>query len=248
MQALDKIVSENEGKAVAIVSHGATLRLTMHGLMNGGDLTNVSGAPWGDNTCVSHFRYENGKYECVFLNDAEHLKNLPKFGDGLAWTTKDRAPKSTHYRLYDSDRDISALHKYHYDAWLEIFGEELSDFSALDRIIKKSVKKDGRNVTFWSVDGEEIGVIEMNPYAKVYPSAGHVSFLYMKPPFRRAGYGIRLLGHAISYYKAHGYKHLSVRCAEKNDVAYAFYTKYGFYEVFRENDDGIIQRIMLLDL
>lgn len=72
--------------------------------------------------------------------------------------------------------------------------------------------------------------------------------MYLAPEYRRKRYGIQLVGHAMSRYRALGKKHISVRVAETNTAARRFYEKYGFYEAFRESDGGILQRVMLLDI
>ena len=82
----------------------------------------------------------------------------------------------------------------------------------------------------------------------VYPNAGHISVVYLNPEFRRMRYGIQLIGHAMSYYKNIGKKHISVRVAEDNIPAQNFYKKYGFYEAFREVEDNTKQIVMLLDI
>ncbi len=82
----------------------------------------------------------------------------------------------------------------------------------------------------------------------LYPAAGHISLLYLKPEFRRMGLGFGLISYAAEKYKREGKRHITVRVAESNTSAYAFYKKHGFYEVFRETEETVRQIVMLLDI
>ncbi len=243
---LDRIVAENIGQAVAIVSHGATIRMLMHGLKNGDDLTGVESADWGDNTCVSHFQCENGKYTEIFSNCNEHLRSLAGFDEGMSWV-REGGGRNVRFENAKNPGDIGKIKNYHIIGEGEVFGGECN-LSQVERKAKKLLKKDEESIVFGFLGNEEIGMIELSVSQKVYPNAGHVSFLYLKPEYRRMRYGIQLIGHAMSRYKTLGKKHISVRVAENNTAARSFYEKYGFYEAFRESDSGIVQRIMILDI
>ncbi len=244
--ALDRIASENDGKAIAIVSHGATIRMLMHGLKNRDDLTGVESADWGDNTCISHFRREDGKYTEVFSNCNEHLRSLAGFDEGMSWV-REGGGRNVWFKNAVYPLDAEKIKNYHRLGEGEVFGEEC-DLARIERNTKKLLKKDDESIVFGLLGDEEIGIIELSVSQKVYPNAGHISFIYLKPEYRRKRLGIQLIGHAMSRYKALSKKHISVRVAETNTAAYSFYKKYGFYEAFRESDGGIIQRVMILDI
>lgn len=245
-EALEKIVSENEGKSIAIVSHGATIRMLMHGLRNNGNLENVASADWGDNTCISHFRFDGEKYIEVFLNCNDHLKTLYGFADGLSWV-REGGGKNVWFKSATKD-DIEKIKEYRILGEKEVFGRDTKNLKPFEKRVERFIKKDAESIVFGYLLDEEVGIIELDIAANVYPKAGHISFIYLKPEHRRRRFGIQLIGHAMSKYKALGRRHLSIRVAETNTAAYEFYKKYGFYEIIRENDGGIIQRVMLLDI
>lgn len=245
--ALDRVVSENEGKTIAVVSHGATIRLLMHGITHNGDLTGVEKGDWGDNTCVSCFRWENGGYTEVFRNDNSHLREMPGFGENMRWV-REGGGKNVWFEYGRLPQDKEKIRSYHLEAWLDIFGDEQVSIKAVDAKAKRVLRRDERNIAFGYCPEGEIGMIELDDDIVLYPCTGHISLVYLKPEYRRMRYGIQLIGHAISKYRAMGKKHISVRVAEKNVAAYAFYKKYGFYEVFREKEDRIRQIIMILDI
>jgi len=244
---LSRAVSESEGKAIAIVSHGAAIRMLMHGIKNGDDLTGVESTEWGDNTCVSHFRFDGEKYAEIFSNCNEHLRSLPGFDEGMSWV-REGGGRNTRFENARLPEDAERIRSYHEKGESEVFGSRTCDMSRICRHAKRLLRHDKESIVFAYLGEREIGMIELNPTSKVYPRAGHISFLYLAPEYRRMRYGIQLLGHAMSRYRALGKKHLSVRVAETNTAAYNFYKKYGFYEAFRESDGEIVQRIMLLDI
>lgn len=65
--ALREAAEENDGKTIAVFSHGCVLRGVQY-LLLGGQWPNYC-----DNTAVSHIRYENGAFSIDFLNDTSHL-------------------------------------------------------------------------------------------------------------------------------------------------------------------------------
>ena len=72
--ALEKIARENEGKVVAVVSHGVTIRCL---------LSHILGKPLDDptlpicgNTGVTHLFFEDGRYSVDYINDCAHLAML----------------------------------------------------------------------------------------------------------------------------------------------------------------------------
>ncbi len=246
-RALLRIISENDGKSIAIVSHGAAIRMLMYGIKNSDNLCGVENADWGDNTCVSHFKVSGGKFSEVFSNCNEHLRELEGFADGMAWV-REGGGKNVWFKNAHLPEDGEKIREYRSLGQREVFGDKKIDFRAIDRHAKRLLKKDNENIVFGYLADKEIGMIELNGAVKVYPEAGHISFLYLKPEYRRKRFGIQLIGHAMSRYKALGKKYISVRVSEKNTSACEFYKKYGFYEVFRENDGGVISRVMILGI
>lgn len=246
-RSLDRAARENDGKTIAIISHGATLRMLMHGITNNDDLSEVTYNDWGDNTCVSRFTYENGKYTEVFKNDNSHLADMEGYRDNMNWV-REGGGRNVWFELAEYPRDRDKIRAYHREAWLSVFGDELGNIKDVDKKAKRVLSKDKENIAFGRVPDGEVGIIVTDDDINVYPAAGHISLLYLLPEFRRMRYGIQLIGHAMSRYKRMGKKHLSVRVAEENTAAYDFYKKYGFYEAFREKEGKIRQIVMLLDI
>lgn len=71
--AVKKIVEENDGKTVALASHGGALR-TLICRLTVGKLENINSIPFSDNTAVSKIVFEDTKHwQCEYINDASHV-------------------------------------------------------------------------------------------------------------------------------------------------------------------------------
>ena len=73
LAAVRQIAAENEGKNVAVVSHGYAIRLLLAELQ-GYTLDQLSATPVGGNTAVSLVEAENGQMRVVFRDDTSHLQ------------------------------------------------------------------------------------------------------------------------------------------------------------------------------
>lgn len=145
-------------------------------------------------------------------------------------------------------RDKEKISEYYAAAWREIFGEELLYVRDAAMKAKRLLRRDAGNIAFGCLGEREAGLIMLDDSVHIYPGAGHISLLYLKPEFRRMGLGFGLVSYAAEKYKKEAKKHVSVRVAESNASAYAFYKKHGFYEVFRETEETVRQIVMLFDI
>lgn len=88
-EALLKVIRENSGKDIAIVSHGCALRCMMCFLATG-DLSQMNMPEWSENTAVTKVTADDsGKAEFIFKNDGSHLtgelvsRNIYKIVNGV---------------------------------------------------------------------------------------------------------------------------------------------------------------------
>ena len=73
---------------------------------------------------------------------------------------------------------------------------------------------------------------------------GTSPFAYMAPEFRNRGFGVQLLGHAVSFFRSQGRRALRLRCAVTNDHAQHFYAKYDFHKVGEEQGKGFLLDVL----
>lgn len=151
-------------------------------------------------------------------------------------------------KLASLPRDKEKICEYYAAAWRNIFGEELLYVRDAAAKARRLLRRDAESIAFGYLGEREAGIIMLDDTVSLYPGAGHISLLYLKPEFRRMGLGFGLILYAAEKYKREGKRHITVRVAESNTSAYAFYKKHGFYEVFRETEETVRQIVMLLDI
>lgn len=67
--------------------------------------------------------------------------------------------------------------------------------------------------------------------------------LMIAQPFQNQGYGKKIIDKVISKCRREGINYLYVSCDRSVDMPYAFYTKYGFIDTGRVEDDETILKI-----
>lgn len=72
VEIVNRLVSENEGKTIVLVSHGCAIKNFLC-YANGIPISEMNTLPWSDNTAVSKLLFSDGKIEIDFQNDASHL-------------------------------------------------------------------------------------------------------------------------------------------------------------------------------
>ena len=86
--ALKRVAAENDGKTIAIFSHGAAMRMVL-GTLNGLPLSQVGETPHGDNTAVSLLEIDGDTYA---EPDLDHFRALV----GAAVSEQARIDQLTH--------------------------------------------------------------------------------------------------------------------------------------------------------
>lgn len=77
-RALLRILEENRGKTIAVVSHGCAIRNALC-FFHGYDIERINEIPWVRNTSITRIDVDgHGKTEVVFENDFEHVKDIVK--------------------------------------------------------------------------------------------------------------------------------------------------------------------------
>lgn len=99
--ALCRIAGENEGRTVAVASHGAALRMLL-GRLQGLSLEEIGQTPYGCNTAVSLVEWDGQDFRVVFRDDVSHLPESElrlvrsvhaATGPGLCWKTERRSDR-----------------------------------------------------------------------------------------------------------------------------------------------------------
>jgi len=100
--ALKRVAAENDGKTVAVFSHGAAMRMVL-GTLNGLSLAEVGETPHGDNTAVSLLEIDGDDIRVVYRNDNSHQveAGLSTFAKQTWWRDKRMMSGGQYYKDMD---------------------------------------------------------------------------------------------------------------------------------------------------
>ena len=182
--AVEDIARKNEGRTVAVFSHGYAIRLLLASLQ-GYSLEQLAATPVGDNTAVSKLEERDGKLEVVFRDDNSHLRT-PEY---LAGETKGKRANGLEPGL----------------RFLPLCPAEQAAF--LDRCTRETgviVQPDGQ-VLVGYLGEEPVGLLQMGA------GQGQIALAYIQPEYRGRGFGVQLLGQAVRLTRETGGKTVLVR-------------------------------------
>lgn len=229
-EALVDIARTNPGKTVAVVSHGVTIRCLMSRI-TGISLRDVKALPISGNTAVSHLFWDGERFTVDYYNDVSHLASL---GD-VSWGRNG----DVRHESFDPASDPDFYCACYADAWQSAHGN-LDGFSPelYLNAAREHYRADPESVLRLLVADEVIGLIDLDTRRGAHARYGWLTLLYLKPEYRRQGYGIQALARAYWKYATLGRKRLRLNVAASNADALAFYEREGFAILRRE--DGLL--------
>lgn len=235
--AIEEILRGNEGKTVAVVSHGVTIRCLLAKMLGvaGGDPDSL---PIGGNTAVSLLRYENGVFTPVYLGDCRHL--------GAATLPLWDSTPDLRAEAIDPMKEADFYAACYADSWRAAHGS-LRGFRPEPYLLSAAehVRADPGAVLKIYAEDDPAGLVDMDTQRGAHAGYGWLSLLYLKPEYRRLGLGIQILGRAIMHYRGLGRRALRLHVAEDNLPALAFYERWGFEKLSCE--EGSLGRLWLME-
>lgn len=195
-----RIAAENEGKTVAVFSHGAVIRMVL-GTLRGLALRDIDQSVLGDNTSVTLLEVENGHIREIYGNDNSHLvqagltrfvprtgKQTKRFEDGMVYAPLDE----------------TAAAQLRAAGW--------------------PVPQEGESIAVWQ-DGRAVGLVQM---LGCEGDTGLVGAYYLLPVARGSRHGIQPMGQAVQALRAKGCSRL--RLVEVPEEYRPYFAQYGFEE------------------
>lgn len=235
LKELRHIAVQNEGKTIAVVSHGVTIRCILSGI-TGYPLSDTEHLPICKNTAVTRLLWQDGQFAVDYMNDDSHLEKADRTSWNLNGALRD-VP-------FEPVRDRAWYEQCYADSWMAAHGD-LTGFSAPGYYSAacRHLSADPGAVRLMYLEDEPAGLVDLNPERGKEEGIGWISLLYLTETFRNRGYGIQLLARAISFYR--GRRCLRLQVAEENRAALAFYSREGFYPVsgFR----GSVGRLLVME-
>lgn len=191
--AVNKIAAENDGRTIAVVSHGCALRNFLCYAM-GKPISALKDVGWSDNTAVSLVEYENGVPKIIFKNSNDHLTGELSTLSKSKWSSLENVEYGTFGKIH-----VRNLRNYD----PEIFAREEVKQGWLDASPEKLETRLRDNVTGKAVsiaadyDGEPAGYVSVYPYCMWGALGGRglpeiVDFNVLEK-FRRKGVGTALM-------------------------------------------------------
>lgn len=172
------IARRHEGGVAAVFSHGFAIRAFLCAAM-GVASSEAYKVPYCDNTAVSLLSYDNGKLTVDFHGDNSHLQSGSSTFASQTWWREEteRRSEDMRYLPYDEARDAELYDMCRIEAGGSIPSADI-EYSAF-------------------LDDEPAGILTLS-FSGGDDSTGRICGILIKPGFRRRGFGVQLIGQAVS--------------------------------------------------
>lgn len=232
VSAVTEIAVKNDGKTVAVVSHGMAIRSLLAHIL-GVASRDIPSLPHGDNTAVSKLIFDNGVFSVEYYNDNSHLPpELSTFARQSWWKKETRGadPNNLYYEQLDPNREGETYKEFYAASWKAAHGDlkgfypetylasARRHFAADNKAILKAYRS----------DGELAGIVETDTERSKGAGVGWISLVYIKEPLRGVGLGTQLVGRAITNYEMLGRQKARLHVSSENAAAIKFYEDLGF--------------------
>lgn len=223
-EAIEEIAKENDGKTVAVISHGVSLRCFLSKVCCV-DLSDVQTVPICKNTAITNLTYEDGKFSIVFKNDFRHLGQY----DPPKWNSTES--------LCDVPLDFGKAEDREYyvscyeEGWRFAHGGSLEDFAPgvyLSNAQCHQKEYPGSVLRLTDRKGEAVGLVDLDTERGKNENYGWISLIYLRPEWRGLGYGIQALARPMILYRTLGRDSVRLSVNRANGIALSFYEKFGF--------------------
>ena len=207
LDSLTQIAKENDGKIVAVFSHGFAIR-TLICLLKGVPSHETPTVPYCDNTAVTLFTYENDKFTIDYAGDNTHLDKKSSTLEQQSWWRAEEIRKPENLRYMPLN---------------DVAGESLV------RIFKaKAGKRAQVNIQYAAyLNDEPVGIIGFDTHREENRKTGWLSYIHVIPHHREKSFGTQLLGLAISDFRKLGREKIHIELP--TDIpGYNFMIRCGF--------------------
>lgn len=214
LAAIREIAAANEGRAVAVFSHGYVIRLTLAALQ-GYTVERLAQTPVGDNTAVSRLEAEGDTLHVAFRDDNSHLQT-PEFlaGEKVRKRANGVEP-GLWFEPLRPEEQAELFVKLAAEAWRD--AGEARPFDR-EKLLEDAAE---RSTLVGYLDGEPVGLVQLGP------EAGWISLACIRTDCRKRGFGVQLIGQAVQYARPRGGKTLFVSLAA-GCAAEQFFRDCGF--------------------
>lgn len=229
LNAIREIASENDGKTVAVFSHGYAIRLLL-ATLQGYSLEQVGQTPHGDNTAVSCIEVDGEAMHVVFRDDNSHLMT-PEF---LAKEKVRKRANALEPGLWFASLSL----KRQKELFVNLARQARQDSGEPEAFDEPRLLADAaeRTTLIGYRRNEPVGMIQMGPEKE------WISGVYIREDFRKQGFGTQLIGQAVLFARARGGERL-LAAMRPDAVAMPFFLDNGFTRLESlENGQVILEK------
>lgn len=235
---IQKLATRHDGQTIAVFSHGTAIRNTL-AWFDGLSVAESADRPHSDNTAVSLLELEGDAARIVFMDDNSHLSpEISLFSRQQWWrsspeeATREKRESNLWFRPLDFSAESELYYQARREAWTAVHHTlERFDGDGFLRDARNQSRREPASVVCAMQEDRAVGILQIDPAQNSELGAGHIAFYYIVPELRSKGYGVQLLGQAVSTFRPLGRDRLRLCCAPENTVAQSFYQKYGFHKV-----------------
>ncbi len=249
-RVLTDIARENDGKTVAVLSHGMAIRATLVHWM-GIPSAEVMRVPHGDNTAVHLLHYDNGAFTIEYYNDNSHLgEELSTFARQVWWRKTGGGNEdvdNARFEPLDLATDAALYNECYADTWRTSHGDLAGYNESVYLAMARAHSAQDPQLLMQMRCGDSfVGLIELDRERGAREKAGWISLIYCREAFRDRRLGIQLLGHAVSYFRRMGFEKIRLHVSQTNETAIGFYENSGF--IRRERVEGVGGDLWLMEM
>jgi len=251
-KAIRKIAADHPDQTVAVFSHGTAIRCVQAAFYG---LSVAEGGKLGhsDNTAVTLLEFDGDQVNVVYADDNSHLSEEISTLARQDWW-RDKGASVHQKNLWFRPLDVCGSEAEYYfearrEAWKSIHGSmEHFDGEKFLKAAQESAEKYPWSIYCAMLEDRPVGLIQMDFDRYAEEGVGYIPFYYMDPATRKQGFGVQLLGQAVSTYRPLGRDKLRLRCAPDNDVAQRFYQRHGFQKIGEATDSRVPLDLMEMNI
>lgn len=234
LNALIQKAKEHDGQTIAIFAHGTVIRAALMEYFSRYPETRDTKVDHCDNTAITFLSIDADKIELKYLYDSAHLGKLSTYNRHIGLLESKNFKTNAWFRPMNPEEDAELYKRFRADAWQMVYEGAYDPEADYNAAIMKLIAEP-ESIAFAILEGEVIGVIELDAAQGEAQKQGVISFFYLKPEFRGMSLGAQLIGCAVSFFRARGRERLMIRVPESNEYAIGFCGYYGFE---RAGSDG----------
>jgi len=197
-QFIEDAAKKHDGETIALFTHGFAIRTFFCRLM-GFKSSESRNVLYCDNTAVALLHYEFGKVMIEYQSDNSHLSDDDStFAHQTWWRAEKKwASDNTRFMPLDEARDAELIALYKN----EMGGKPPADKEYAVFLAQEPIGLLGITVKANRIDSQLLDRYTQSSDGAAAGKAGWISYMYLKPEYRRMRIGVQLLGQAISDFR-----------------------------------------------